>query len=123
MPGQTGKTLYRIVSAEAWREAVHHGAFVGSEHDLRDGFIHLSAREQVEETASKHYGGKPDQLLLFVREAALAALGEHAVRWEPSRGGALFPHLYAALPVSLVHKVERLPLGSDGRHQFPALEA
>lgn len=116
------RTLYRIVSPEAWRSAIHHGAFVGSEHDLRDGFIHLSTREQVEETAAKHYAGKDDQLLLFVREAELRALSEGALRWEPSRGGALFPHLYATLPVSLVHKVQRLPLGPDGRHQFPELE-
>jgi len=116
------RTLYRIVSAADWREAVHHGAFRGTEHDLRDGFIHLSASEQVRDTAAKHYAGKGDLLLLYVREQPLAQLSEGALRWEVARGGALFPHLYAALPVSLVHHVERLPLGADGLHVFPALD-
>jgi uncharacterized protein (DUF952 family) len=116
------KTLYRIVSSADWREAVHQGAFQGSPDDLRDGFIHLSTAEQVRETAAKHYAGKSDLVLLFVHEQKLSELSELALRWEPSRAGALFPHLYAALPVSLVHHVERLRLDAAGQHMFPALE-
>jgi uncharacterized protein (DUF952 family) len=122
MEQPAGQTLYRIVSATDWRNAVHEGAFRGTEHDVRDGFIHLSTAGQVAETAAKHYASKPDLLLLFVRAQPLLALAEGALRWETSRGGALFPHLYAALPVGLVHRVERLPLDELGRHMFPALE-
>lgn len=122
MQEPSGKTLYRIVSAADWRAAVHEGAFRGTEHDVRDGFIHLSAADQVVATAAKHYGGKSELLLLFVRERLLRELSDSALRWEPSRGGALFPHLYAALPVTLVHHVERLPLDEQGKHLFPTLE-
>lgn len=116
-------TLYRILSSTAFQEAVREGAFRGSADDARDGFIHLSTRAQVVETAAKHYAGQADLVLLFVRTQLLTGLSADALRWEPSRGGALFPHLYAALPVTLVHRVERLPLGADGQHVFPQLEA
>lgn len=115
-------TLYRIVSRSDWQRAQARGTFEGTEHDLRDGFIHFSTADQVHETAAKHYAGKQDLLLLFVAAEALLSLGAGALRWEVSRGGALFPHLYAALPVALVARVEPLPLDAQGEHQFPPLE-
>lgn len=111
--------VYKIVSAPAWRDAVREGRFPGAPIDLDDGFIHFSTAAQVVETAALHFGGQPDLCLVAVKTDAL---GE-ALRWEPSRGGALFPHLYAALPLDAVAWVAPLPLGEDGRHVFPGLPA
>ena len=108
--------IYRLTAREAWLEAERSGTFHGSAHDLRDGFIHFSTAAQVRETAAKHYAGQADLLLLHVSVAALTA----PLRWEVSRNGELFPHLYGALPVSAVHHVEPLLLGADGVHQFDA---
>ncbi len=91
------------------------GTFDGSAVDRRDGFIHLSDRSQVEETAAKHFNGQRD-LVLVALDAAL--LGP-ALRDEPSRGGALFPHYYGALPVGAALWVEALPLDRAGDHVFP----
>jgi uncharacterized protein (DUF952 family) len=107
--------IYRLLDEGAWRAAERAGAFQGTEHDLRDGFIHFSTAAQVEETAARHYAGRVGLVLLTVRASAL---GE-ALRWEPSRGGALFPHLYAPLPTSAVERVDALSLAADGRHSFP----
>ena len=111
-------TLYKILPAPLWREAESGGRFAGSAVDLRDGFIHFSTAAQVAETAAKHFAGQSDLLLLSVDAGALGA----ALKWEPSRGGALFPHLYGELDLKAVRKVEPLPLGPDGRHVFPPLE-
>jgi uncharacterized protein (DUF952 family) len=108
--------IYRIVAAEAWQSAERAGSFGGSEHDVRDGFIHFSTAAQVRETAARHYAGQADLLLLGVSVDALGA----ALRWEPSRGGALFPHLYAALSLSAVLRVDALFLAADGAHVFPS---
>ena len=94
------------------------GTFRGSAVDLRDGFIHFSSAAQVAETAAKHFAGQHDLVLLSVDAARLGA----ALKWEPSRGGALFPHLYGDLDPAAVTKVDALPLGPDGRHKFPALD-
>jgi uncharacterized protein (DUF952 family) len=110
--------IYRIVAADVWRRAEAAGIFAGTEHDLRDGFIHFSTASQVAETAARHYTGLPNLLLVAVD---VAALGD-ALRWEPSRGGALFPHLYASLPTSTATRVVPLPLGADGVHVLPPLE-
>jgi uncharacterized protein (DUF952 family) len=110
--------LYKILPAPLWREAERAGCFRGSEVDLRDGFIHFSTAEQVEETAHKHFAGQGDLLLVRVDAAKLG----DGLKWEPSRGGALFPHLYGELDVTAVAKVELLPLGPDGRHRFPPLD-
>jgi uncharacterized protein (DUF952 family) len=110
-------TLYKIVPEPLWREAERQGVFRGSAVDLRDGFIHFSTAAQVIETAAKHFAGKTDLLLVSVDSTRL---GE-ALILEPSRGGALFPHLYGALALTAVGKVEPLPLGTDGRHLFPPL--
>ncbi|HYP88862.1 MAG TPA: DUF952 domain-containing protein [Polyangiaceae bacterium] len=106
--------IYRLLAAEAWQQAQLAGSFVGSEHDVRDGFIHFSTATQVAETAARHYAGQAGLLLLSV---SAPALGD-ALRWEPSRGGALFPHLYGALPLSAVTRVDELTL-SGGKHVFP----
>jgi uncharacterized protein (DUF952 family) len=111
----TPRTIYRLLDVTDWEQARAAGSFAGTEHDLRDGFIHFSTAEQVAETAARHYAGRAGLLLVGV---SAAALGD-ALRWEPSRGGALFPHLYGALPVSAVESALPLPLGTDGRHVFP----
>ncbi len=107
--------IYRIISANDWQAAQAAGVFTGTAHDLRDGFIHFSTAQQAAETAAKHYAGKPDLLLLYVRDSDLAS----PLKWEKSRNDDLFPHLYGPLPVSAVHHVEKLPLDSAGRHVFP----
>ena len=109
--------IYKILPAPLWREAERAGQFLGSEVDLRDGFIHFSTAAQAEETAAKHFAGQADLLLVSVDADALGP----ALKWEPSRGGALFPHFYGALDTTTVRKVEPLPLGSHGRHMFPPL--
>jgi len=109
--------IYKIVAEETWREAESAGRFVGAGIDLQDGYIHFSTGPQAPETAARHFAGQTGLLLVAV---AVAALGD-ALRWEPSRGGALFPHLYAPLPLDAVAWVTPLPLGPAGRHQFPPL--
>ena len=111
-------TFYKIVPTALWRAAEGDGVCRGSEVDLRDGFIHFSAAGQVAETAAKHFAGASDLLLVSVDSGKLG----DALKWEPSRGGALFPHLYGPLPLAAVVKVEPLPLGADGRHRFPPLD-
>lgn len=108
--------VYKILSQSMWEEAQANGVFDGSDVDQQDGFIHFSAGDQVAETAEKHFGGQDDLVIVAV---AAEALGD-ALRWEPSRGGALFPHLYGSLPLSAVRDVTRLPIGSDGKHELPA---
>jgi uncharacterized protein (DUF952 family) len=108
-------TIYRLLSVGVWEAAQRSGFFSGTEHDLRDGFIHFSTAEQVAETAARHYAGEHQLVLLGVQADTLGA----ALRWEPSRGGALFPHLYAPLPVTAVTRVEALSVAADGRHVFP----
>jgi len=112
-------TIYKICPRALWREAEAAGAFRGAPVDLADGFIHFSTAEQVRETAAKHFAGQADLVLVSVEEARLGP----ALRWEPSRGGALFPHLYAELALSAVTRVEPLPLGPDSAHLFPDLSA
>jgi uncharacterized protein (DUF952 family) len=113
--------IYRILSRGDWQAAQAAGEFRGTAHDLRDGFIHFSAAHQVVDTAAKHYAGRSDLLLLFVDDRALVAADVGALTWEVSRGGDRFPHLYGALPVQLVQRIEELPLGADGKHIFPEL--
>jgi uncharacterized protein (DUF952 family) len=109
--------LYKICPAPLWRAAERDGVFRGSTDDVRDGFIHFSTAEQVAETAAKHFGGQDDLLLIAVDSARLGP----GLKWEPSRGGALFPHFYGELDMKAVKAVMRLPLGPDRRHIFPPL--
>lgn len=92
--------------------------FPGSAIDRQDGFIHFSSAEQAPETAAKHFAGERDLVLLRVDAARLG----NRLKWEPSRGGALFPHLYGALEVAAVIRVDPLPLAADGHHKFPPLD-
>lgn len=107
--------IYKISPGKDWQQAEARGRFSGAPVDLADGFIHFSAAEQVRETAAKHFAGQ-DGLVLVAVDAE--ALGE-GLKWEPSRGGALFPHLYGELDMSAVRWVRELPLGADGAHLFP----
>jgi uncharacterized protein (DUF952 family) len=106
--------IYKICPAALWRQAQEAGVFAGAPVDLADGFIHFSTAAQVAETAARHFAGQGDLLLLTVDGQALGP----ALRWEASRGGALFPHLYAPLPLAAVIHAAPLPLGADGRHVF-----
>ena len=110
--------IYTLVREADWRAAEVAGAYAGSADDARDGFLHFSTATQVRASAAKHHAGVPGLLLV---EADAAALGD-ALRWEPAAGSTrpgLFPHLYAALPLSTVARVVVLPLGADGLHIFP----
>lgn len=89
---------YKLLDAAEWREALAEGVFLGSGVDLSDGYIHLSTAAQLDETARKHFAGRTNLMRLTVD---LQVLGD-AVVWEPSRGGALFPHIYGPLPTSAV---------------------
>lgn len=109
--------IYKIVSQAAWRAAEAAGVFAGAPVDLADGFIHFSTAAQVEETAAKHFAGQSDLLVIAVDAGSLG----DALKWEPSRGGALFPHLYAPLDPAAAIWVKPLPLGPDGHHEFPEL--
>ena len=106
--------LYKIMSRQEWETAQANSVYEGSEVDRRDGFIHLSTAHQVRATAQKHFSGKADLLLVSVAEVALSP----NLKWEVSRGGDLFPHIYGALPLSAVSEVNPLPL-VNGTHQFP----
>lgn len=112
-----GQRVYKIATRAQWAEAEAIGAFAGAPVDRADGYIHLSTAEQLSETATKHFAGQNDLLLIAV---PVEVLGK-ALRWEPSRGGALFPHLYAPLDPALAAWVKPLPLGEDGTHHFPEL--
>lgn len=109
--------VYKICPRPLWEEARVHGVLRGAPVDLADGFIHFSTAAQVRETAAKHFRGRSDLVLLAIDEAALGA----ALVYEPSRGGALFPHLYAPLPVSAVLRADPLPLDAEGGHDFGGL--
>jgi uncharacterized protein (DUF952 family) len=107
--------IYKICDRAGWEEAERSGVFRGAAVDVRDGFIHFSTAAQVNETAALHFAGGTDLMLIAVDAAALG----DALKWEVSRGGALFPHLYGALPCSAVLWAKPLALGADGRHVFP----
>lgn len=112
--GSKVPVLYKIMSRQEWETAQANGLYEGSEVDRRDGFIHLSASHQVRATAQKHFSGKTGLLLVSVAEEAL----NQKLRWEASRGGDLFPHVYGPLPLSAISEVIPLPL-VNGAHQFP----
>jgi uncharacterized protein (DUF952 family) len=110
--------VYKIVATEEWAKAQAAGVFAGAAIDRADGFIHFSTAEQAPETAAKWFAGRDDLTLAAIDADALG----DDLRWEPSRGGTLFPHLYGALPMSAVVWSRPLPLGSDGGHVFGILE-
>lgn len=102
--------IYKLLDHAAWDEARAAGVFQGSAVDLKDGFIHFSSAAQVAETARRYFAGQAGVILLAVDAKALGG----ALRWEPSRGGDLFPHLYAPLPASAVISARQLELDADG---------
>lgn len=106
--------IYKILSRAEWTRAAAEGRFEGSAVDLTDGFIHFSTGAQAAETARRHFAGQVDLVVLAIEAEAL---GE-ALIWEPSRGGALFPHLYGALDAAKVLAVTEAPLGDDGVPQL-----
>ena len=112
------RIIYKIATKAQWAEAERAGSFAGAPVDHADGYIHFSTAAQAKETAAKHFAGQDDLLLVAVDTDGM---GE-ALKWEVSRGGALFPHLYAPLPLSAVVWVKALPLGPDGAHDFPEME-
>ncbi len=109
------KTIYKIVPRELWQEARAAGLFKGASIDLKDGYIHFSTAAQAIETARLHFAGQAGLLLVAVD----ATLFGEALKWEASRGGDLFPHLYADLPLDAVLWEKPLALGDDGLHVFP----
>jgi uncharacterized protein (DUF952 family) len=110
-------TIYKICENALWREAEEAGLFRGAPVDARDGFIHFSTAAQVRETAARHFAGAADLMLVAVDAAALG----DALKWEVSRGGDLFPHLYGTLPLTAVLWAKPLPLGRNRQHVFPEL--
>ena len=108
--------IYKICTVVEWRAAERSGTFTGSAVDEADGFIHFSTAAQVKETARRHFAGQPDLVLIAVDPERLGGV----LKWEPSRGGDLFPHLYGVLPVAAATMVRELPIGKDGDHEFPA---
>jgi len=109
------RLIYKILSAAEWREAERAGAFRGAGLDLSDGYIHFSTPEQATETAARHFAGQRDLVVVAVDAEELG----DKLKWEVSRGGALFPHLYGPLATRDALWVKPLPLGADGKHVFP----
>ncbi len=112
------RIIYLMCRTDEWLAAQAAGAYAGSSQDAADGFIHFSTAAQVVESAAKHRAGQSGLVLLAVDASRLG----DALKWEPSRGGRLFPHLYGTLPLDAVVRVCDLPLGGDGAHVFPPLE-
>lgn len=108
-------TILKICSADEWRAAEAAGRFQGSPVDRKDGFIHFSTWDQVAETAARHYPEQDGLVLVSVDDDRLG----DDLKWEESRGGDLFPHLYGDLDLTAVVAVDPLPLGTDGLHKFP----
>lgn len=107
--------IYHVCKADEWEAARRAGRYPGSSQDRADGFIHFSDASQVVASVARHRAGQDNLVIL---EADAPALGP-ALRWETSRGGALFPHLYGDLPLTAVTRSAPLPLGAGGRHVFP----
>ena len=100
--------IYKICDGAIWREAEQTGVFSGAEIDIQDGYIHFSTAAQVTETARKPFHGRDDLVLVAIDSDALE------IKWEPSRGGDLFPHLYADLPVDAAVSVTAMHCDADG---------
>jgi len=107
--------IYKIFRADEWTAFKQSGETAGAPIDLSDGYIHFSTAEQAAETAAKHFAGETGLMLLALEAEALG----DALKWEPSRGGALFPHLYRTLRSADVIWTKPLPL-EEGAHVFPA---
>lgn len=111
-------TIYKICPAALWQSALKVGVFAGSEVDRTDGYIHFSTASQIASTLARHYPGVAGLLLAAFDETKLAP----PVRYEPARGGMLFPHLYGTFDPAQALWVAPLPLASDGSHVLPDLQ-
>ncbi|MEP0944638.1 MAG: DUF952 domain-containing protein [Rhizobiaceae bacterium] len=109
------RLIYKITPKTAWNAAEAAGQFEGAAIDLQDGYIHFSTAEQVAETAAKHFAGQDDLLLVAIETSKLG----DALKWEVSRGGALFPHLYATLSMDAVAWSRAMQLSENGLHNIP----
>ena len=109
--------IYKIVPETTWQEARAVGIFHGASIDLADGYIHLSTATQAKQTAALHFAGQTGLLLVAVDTVSLG----DALKFEPSRGGDLFPHLYGLLPMTSVLWEKPLPIAPDGTHLFPEI--
>ena len=107
--------IYKVIDDASWQTALAAGHYDGSADDHRDGYVHLSASVQTSGTLAKHFAGRDDLVLAAIEAGLLGA----ALKWEVSRGGEKFPHLYAPLPTSAVMWWRRLSLGADGVHILP----
>lgn len=112
---QRMKQVHKIVSKSDWAAAVARGIFNGVGIDLEDGYIHLSTSVQVRETARLWFAGRSDLLLVSFDETSLGL----DLKFEPSRGGDLFPHFFGVIDTSLAQQVHALDIGTDGLHVFP----
>ena len=112
-------TIYKICEEALWQAAEAAGRLCGSSDDERDGFIHFSTAAQLAETAAKHFARKSQLILVAVDADELGS----QLKWERSRGGDLFPHLYAPLPLEAVRWVQPLPDEVDGRRPLPELQS
>ena len=115
----TTDVIYKICARTEWEAAIAAGAFTGAAVDLADGYIHFSTAAQLAETAARHFRGRPDLVLVAVNARSLGP----ALKWEPSRGGDLFPHLYGPLATDAAISVQPLPLDPDGLPRIPDLSA
>ena len=106
--------VFKILPAQLWQDAVRNGTFTDSADDVRDGFIHLSTADQVPGTLAKYFREQPNLLLIAFASRDFGPL----LKWEPSRGGALFPHVYGSIPIELALWQKPLPLGADGMPVF-----
>jgi uncharacterized protein (DUF952 family) len=112
------QNVYKILRKTEWATALENGVFSGAPIDIEDGFIHFSTRNQVEETAAKHFA---DEDNLFLLEINVDDLDKEALKWEVSRNNDLFPHLYAALELDMVSQVWQLNKQENGQHDFSVL--
>lgn len=108
--------VFKILRSVEWEAAEQRGAFSGSADDVRDGFIHMSTLEQLQGTLAKHFGGEAGLVLLQIEADAVRS----ELKWESSRGGALFPHLYADLPLKAVSRTFSIAMTESGEHMLPA---
>jgi len=111
----TPEFIYKVADAQEFTEAQQDGIYAGAPVDLEDGFIHFSTAAQLPETLRRHFAGQQDLTLAAVRAADLG----HALRWEPSRGGDLFPHLYGNLEMGAVAWTAPIRVDDDGNCKLP----
>ncbi|MCC9602635.1 DUF952 domain-containing protein [Stieleria sp. JC731] len=111
----TGNLIYKILPRSAWEVALEKKVLSGHGIDLEDGFIHFSAGSQVAGTLGRYFTGQADLVLLAVRADGLS----NSLRWEESRDGEQFPHVYGNVPIEVIEEVYELPLDDNGLHQLP----